>query len=128
MYKIMPTLPITDARNSIAAIVANLEASPVVLTQNGREAAILVHPETWNKLVETFEKWMRVQPPASPHYLSWAEFEQQLQEAGISPETVQKTMQDLLANRKAMRQDRSQVVSSKEMKERMAKHGVYVGS
>lgn len=69
-----------------------------------------------------------MQPPTQPRYISWAEFEQQLQEAGISPENVQKTMQELLANRKAMRQDRSQVVSSQVMKERMAAQGVYVGS
>jgi PHD/YefM family antitoxin component YafN of YafNO toxin-antitoxin module len=128
MYKIMPTMPITDARNSIASLVANLESSPVVLTQNGREAAILVHPETWNKLVDTFEKWSKVQPSDHPRYLSWAEFEQQLQEAGFSLDTVQKTAQELLANRKTMRQDRSQVVSSKEMKARMAERGVNVGS
>jgi hypothetical protein len=121
-------MPITDARNSIASLVANLESSPVVLTQNGREAAILVHPETWNKLVDTFEKWSKVQPSGQPRYLSWAEFAQQLQEAGFSLDTVQKTAQELLANRKTMRQDRSQVVSSKEMKARMAERGVNVGS
>lgn len=128
MYKIMPTMPITDARNSIASLVANLESSPVVLTQNGREAAILVHPETWNKLVDTFEKWSKVQAPSQPRTLSWAEFEQQLQESGFALDTVQKTTQELLANRKTMRQDRSQVVSSKEMRERMAARGVNVGS
>lgn len=128
MYKVMPTLPITDARNSMASLVATLEATPVVLTQNGREAAILVHPALWNQLVEVFEKWTKVQPAAQPRLLSWAEFEQQLQEAGLSLENVQKTMSEVLANRTAMRGDRAQVVSSKEMQKRMAEQGVYVRS
>jgi prevent-host-death family protein len=46
----------TEVRNSISSIVADLEQSPVVLTQNGREAAVIVHPEMWNKLVETYEQ------------------------------------------------------------------------
>ena len=123
----MPTMPMTEVRNSISSIVANLGQSPVVLTQNGREAAVLVHPDTWNKLVETYEQWTKLQPATDPHFLTWAQFEQQLTEAGIPLHLAQKTLQDGLEKLAKMESDPSSVVSSAEMRKRMADRGVYVG-
>jgi prevent-host-death family protein len=128
MHKVMPTIPMTDVRNNISAIVADLAQSPVVLTQNGREAAVIVHPATWNKLVESYEQYRKLQPATDLPLLTWAQFEQQLTEAGIPLELAQKTIQEGLEKFAQMKADPSRIVSSAEMRKRMAERGVYVGS
>jgi prevent-host-death family protein len=128
MYKVMPTLPMTEVRNSISSIVADLGQSPVVLTQNGREAAVIVHPDMWNKLIETYEQWAKMQPVTDPRFLTWVQFEQQLIEAGIPLDLAQKTLQKGLEKLAKMESDPTSIVSSTEMRKRMAERNVYVGS
>jgi prevent-host-death family protein len=127
MYKVMPTIPMTEVRNSISAIVADLEQSPVVLTQNGREAAVIVHPAMWNKLVETYEQWAKVQPVTDSHLLTWTQFEKQLTEAGIPSHLAQKTLQEGVEKLIQMESDPFRTVSGTEMRKRMAERGVNVG-
>lgn len=128
MYKVMPTMPMTEVRNSISAIVAALGQGPIVLTQNGREVAVIVHPDTWNKLVETYEQWTKIQSATDARFLTWAQFEQQLTEAGIPLHLAQKTLQEGLEKLAKMESDPSNIVSGAEMRKRMAERGVYVGS
>lgn len=52
MYKIIPTIPVSDLRTKQAAILAQLEETPILLTQRGHGAGILVHPDLWNEMVE----------------------------------------------------------------------------
>ena len=55
MELIPEIVPISDLRAQQNAILERLAEHPVVLTQHGRAAAVLVHPEQWNRLVETAE-------------------------------------------------------------------------
>jgi PHD/YefM family antitoxin component YafN of YafNO toxin-antitoxin module len=52
MYKAMPTMPVSDLRTKQAKILAQLHDTPILLTQHGRGAGVLVHPDLWNELVE----------------------------------------------------------------------------
>lgn len=45
---VLPILPITDLRTKQPEILAQLQASPVVLTHHGHGAAVLVEPKQWN--------------------------------------------------------------------------------
>ena len=52
MYKVMPTMPVSRLRTQQTAILANLRQSPILLTQRGHGAGVLVHPDDWNEIVE----------------------------------------------------------------------------
>ena len=52
MYKVMPTMPVSDLRTKQAAILARLDESPILLTQRGHGTGVLVHPAQWNEMVE----------------------------------------------------------------------------
>jgi len=52
MYKAMPTMPMSDLRTKQAKILAQLHDMPILLTQHGRGAGVLVHPDLWNEMVE----------------------------------------------------------------------------
>lgn len=45
-------VPISDMRIHQNALLAQMAEGPVVLTQRGRAAAVLVEPGLWNELVE----------------------------------------------------------------------------
>ncbi len=49
------TVPISDLRQRQNEILSKLSEEPVLLTQHGRAAAVLVDPEQWNRLLEEFE-------------------------------------------------------------------------
>src|SRR6478672_909086 len=55
MYKAMPTMPVSDLRNNQPAILAQLDQTPVLLTQRGHSTAVLVNLQTWNRMVEELE-------------------------------------------------------------------------
>lgn len=52
MYKAMPTIPVSKLRTKQADILKQLDDTPILLTQRGRGAGVLVHPEQWNEMVE----------------------------------------------------------------------------
>lgn len=52
MDKTLSTMPLSDMRTCPAAILAKLSETPVLLTQNGHGAGVLVHPDRWNEIVE----------------------------------------------------------------------------
>jgi prevent-host-death family protein len=53
---IVPELiPISDIRQRQNEILARLIEGPVVLTQHGRGAAVLVSPDLWNSMVMQLE-------------------------------------------------------------------------
>ena len=53
---VVPELvPISELRTRQNEILDQLADKPVVLTQHGRAAAVLVSPEQWNLLVELVE-------------------------------------------------------------------------
>ncbi len=84
MYRVMPTMPVSTMRANAATILGQIQDSPVVLTQNGREAGVLVHPRAWNDVMRVYEEWMRSQPALDPEsLLTWEEFEQNLSEERV---------------------------------------------
>ena len=55
MNVIPELVPISGLRTRQNEILDQLAGKPVVLTQHGRAAAVLVSPEQWNLLVEMVE-------------------------------------------------------------------------
>lgn len=53
---IPPTFPMSDLRTRQPELLESLRQSPALLTHHGRSAGVLVHPRTWNYLVECYEK------------------------------------------------------------------------
>ena len=58
MNVIPELVPISGLRTRQNQILGSLIEGPIVLTQHGRAAAVLVIPEQWNQLVETLEDLM----------------------------------------------------------------------
>ena len=56
IHGILPTVPISDLRTKQPQIIDDLRQSPVVLTQHGRGAGVIVHPRVWNYMVEAYTK------------------------------------------------------------------------
>lgn len=55
MERVPNTVPITDLRSRQTAILGELNEGPVLLTKQGRAAAVLVHPNYWNEVVALLE-------------------------------------------------------------------------
>lgn len=53
--RIPDLVPISTIRQRQNEILANLAHGPIVLTQRGHAAAILVGPDQWNQIVEELE-------------------------------------------------------------------------
>jgi prevent-host-death family protein len=51
MPKILDIVPVTDLRQDAAAVIARIRksAQPVVITQRGRAAAVMVSPESYER-------------------------------------------------------------------------------
>ena len=59
MNPIPETLPISELRHKQAQVLEKLSDAPVLLTQHGKAAAVLVDPQQWNQLlglVETLDE------------------------------------------------------------------------
>jgi PHD/YefM family antitoxin component YafN of YafNO toxin-antitoxin module len=52
MDRVLKTISLSDFRNHQLETLAAIQDAPVVLTQNGRSAALLVLPNQWNELLE----------------------------------------------------------------------------
>jgi prevent-host-death family protein len=48
-------IPMSDLRIHQNSVLARIAEGPVVLTQHGRAAAVLVEPDLWNELVQRLE-------------------------------------------------------------------------
>jgi antitoxin Phd len=49
------TIPVSDLRNEQARILEQLGDGPILLTQRGRAAAMLIAPQRWNELIDHLE-------------------------------------------------------------------------
>ena len=56
MDPVLELVPISELRHQPNKILGLLANGPVVLTQRGRAAAVLVSAEQWNRLVEELEE------------------------------------------------------------------------
>jgi PHD/YefM family antitoxin component YafN of YafNO toxin-antitoxin module len=59
-YTAMTALPVTELRNRQPEIFENLQDAPILLTRQGHGAGVLVHPDTWNKMVEDVKHYKRM--------------------------------------------------------------------
>ena len=50
--EVIPSLPVSELRTHQAEILARLQEGPILLTQRGRGAGVLVHPDQWNEIIE----------------------------------------------------------------------------
>ena len=55
MGRIPELVPISDIRQRQVAILASLTAGPVILTQHGRAAAVMVSPAEYDRMVTALE-------------------------------------------------------------------------
>lgn len=58
MNKVLELIPISRLRQEQNEVLKRLAEGPVVLTQYGDAAAVLVDPDQWNQVVEELETWM----------------------------------------------------------------------
>jgi PHD/YefM family antitoxin component YafN of YafNO toxin-antitoxin module len=93
MYKVLPTLPVSDLRTHQAAILDQLQETPILLTQRGQSAGVLVHPDTWNKMVEQLEHLLhlellrkRVAEIERGEYVTFDELESEMARRGLLDE------------------------------------------
>lgn len=90
MYKVLPTMPVSELRTQQAAILDQLHQSPVLLTQRGQGAGVLVHPDTWNKVMEQLEQLLHLEllrqrssEITRGEFVTFEELEQKLTERGL---------------------------------------------
>ena len=57
MYKMPPTIPISNLRNDQDEILKIMDEEPVLLTQRGKARAALVSIEQWNHLMDVLEMY-----------------------------------------------------------------------
>lgn len=58
MNKVLELIPISRLRQEQNEVLKRLDEGPVVLTQYGDAAAVLVDPDQWNQIAEELETWM----------------------------------------------------------------------
>ncbi|MEZ4731067.1 MAG: type II toxin-antitoxin system Phd/YefM family antitoxin [Caldilineaceae bacterium] len=56
----MTALPVTELRTRQPEIFDSLHEAPVLLTRQGYGAGVLVHPDTWNKMIEEIRHYKRL--------------------------------------------------------------------
>ena len=56
LYETIPTLPVSDLRNRQAEVVAQLNDTPIMLSDTG----ILVHPKKWDELMKEIARLQRL--------------------------------------------------------------------
>jgi PHD/YefM family antitoxin component YafN of YafNO toxin-antitoxin module len=59
-YPAMTAVPVTELRTRQPEIFEELKESPILLTRQGHGAGVLVHPDTWNQLVEDLRHYRRL--------------------------------------------------------------------
>jgi PHD/YefM family antitoxin component YafN of YafNO toxin-antitoxin module len=59
-YPAMTAVPVTDLRTRQPEIFEELKDAPILLTRQGHGAGVLVHPDTWNQLVDDLKHYRRL--------------------------------------------------------------------
>jgi hypothetical protein len=85
MHKVLPAMPVSDLGAEQVNILSQLEETPVLLMHGGQVAAVLVHPDIWNKMIEQLEHLLHLQllrqrsaEIARGDFVTFEELEQQL--------------------------------------------------
>jgi PHD/YefM family antitoxin component YafN of YafNO toxin-antitoxin module len=61
MHKALPVMPLSDLCTQQIEILSQLEKTPILITQHDRGVGVLVHPDTWNKIVEQLEHLLHLE-------------------------------------------------------------------
>ncbi len=90
LYKAMPTIPVSDLRNRQSEIIAELDHTPVMLTNRGEGSGVLVHPKVWNSLLDEIERLRHINKlqkiskrMAGGDYMTKEEVEAALKDRGL---------------------------------------------
>jgi PHD/YefM family antitoxin component YafN of YafNO toxin-antitoxin module len=59
-YPAMQAVPVTELRTRQPEIFDALSEAPVLLTRQGHGAGVLVHPNTWNQIIEDLKHYRRL--------------------------------------------------------------------
>lgn len=65
MERVPELIPISDMRQRQVEILGLLASGPVVLTQHGRAAAVMLSPNEYNRLIEALEDFQDVADAAA---------------------------------------------------------------
>lgn len=60
IYPAMIAMPVTEFRTRQPEIFEGLKDSPILLTRQGHGVGVLVHPDTWNQLIEDIKHYQRL--------------------------------------------------------------------
>jgi prevent-host-death family protein len=91
MDLILTTRPISEFRQNQASIMEAMESGPVVLTQHGRDAAVIMTSEYYNTIIKLLRKYQgyesmsrlltNTEEPAS--WINVKEFDEGLRKRGL---------------------------------------------
>lgn len=56
LYKVAPTMPVSELRKHPDAVFDKLKQTHVLLTRQGTEAGVLVHPTVWNRVLDYMDE------------------------------------------------------------------------
>ena len=59
-YQTMTAVPIAELCSRQAELFAGLNDAPILLTSQSQTAAVLVHPDAWNQLIEDIKHYQRL--------------------------------------------------------------------
>lgn len=91
MDLILTTRPISEFRQNQAAIMEAMELGPVVLTQHGKDAAVIMTSDYYNTIIKLLRKYQNfenisrlIEEVAEPeHWVSMDEFDEGLRKRGL---------------------------------------------
>ena len=55
LYKVAPTIPVSELTKYPNSVFAQLAHSHILLTRQGKAAGVLVHPTVWNRILEQLD-------------------------------------------------------------------------
>jgi len=59
-YQMMIAVPIAELCSRQAELFAGLNTAPILVTSQKQAAAVLVHPDAWNQLIEDIRHYQRL--------------------------------------------------------------------
>lgn len=91
MDLILTTRPISEFRQNQAAIMEAMELGPVVLTQHGKDAAVIMTSDYYNTIIKLLRKYQNfesinrlIEEMAEPEYrVGLDEFDEGLRKRGL---------------------------------------------
>jgi len=90
LYASMAALPVTTFRKQQLEIMDRLQERPILLTREGVDSGVLIHPNLWNALLAELARYRRadllreqIQVVEQGEYITFDQFEQGLRDRGL---------------------------------------------